>query len=246
MGKHFKLTCWKCGKEDYSTRVSAVFGCRYCRPAPKTEEYEKLAATAGHGEGNGNAKHQILLAEAKRRVEEEEQRAAAEVEAKLRRKQELANEKQAAADRRQERLDKQRAEVEKERARKKAFKTAFAPVMEKRPPAHDAGLMERILAEQAFTKKVDEAFAGLNLPPRCTCCRVMEKLVEAEDGRKFCPVCAYGTLRTGYCTFHATCHYPEYADMVEAIPLHMYPRELLGGRDPATFKPQEAEYVVDP
>lgn len=231
MGKHFKMTCWRCGGEDWASKVSATFGCRTCRPAQGTKEYEFALAGAGHGLGNGNLKHQTLLAQAKEKAEQAE-----------------------AA-----KPPKPPKPPKPEPARKRIQQTAaVAPDLEAAPepePAPEAdkavternAKVDRIFAELAFIKKVDKALASMPLPPRCTCCPELKALTETEDGKLFCPVCAYGVLRSGYCTFHSTEHYPEIAAVAPRVPLYEFPKELLG-TDPAKFKasPGTDNSVVDP
>jgi len=124
------------------------------------------------------------------------------------------------------------------------------PVTQGIPSPDEAGVkIDRLYAEMRFLEKVDAALAAFPKAPRCTCCPELKKLTETEDGKLFCPVCAYGVLRSGYCTFHSTEHYPDLAASAPRVPLYTFPRELLGNVDPERFRPGTsgtAEAVFDP
>ena len=68
---------------------------------------------------------------------------------------------------------------------------------------------------------------------RCACCvfeiqtSVHAPFVEAWDGKLFCRGCAFGVVKTGYCTLHENAVYPDVAGQHPHLSLLDYPDEFV-------------------
>lgn len=194
---------------------------------------------AGRGANGANLKHRTLYAEAEaaaHKLETERKQAEAEKRARAEAKRAAKQAKEAAR--------KTAEEVKRTTAEGRQLAQTLTRIADPET-ARMNSKVDLILFEMDFTKRVEEGLASLPRVPRCCCCPERVKLTETEDGKLFCPICAYGVLRTGYCTFHATDHYPELNGTVPHLHLSEYPRELLGV-DPSRFKETETEAIVDP